>query len=80
MYLIKTKSLNVCLFFYFLISSEFCGNELNETKFSKYVTLLNANILYLCIKQNVDPKLLHADHTLKNLLQLLDTSVSDLGR
>ncbi|VVC36510.1 UV radiation resistance protein/autophagy-related protein 14 [Cinara cedri] len=60
--------------------SEFCGNELNETKFSKYVTLLNANILYLCIKQNVDPKLLHADHTLKNLLQLLDTSVSDLGR
>ncbi|XP_001945788.2 beclin 1-associated autophagy-related key regulator isoform X2 [Acyrthosiphon pisum] len=60
--------------------SEFCGNELNETKFAKYVTHLNANILYLCFSQNVDPKLLHPDHTLKNLLQLLDTSVSDLGR
>ncbi|KAL5238127.1 hypothetical protein ACI65C_005537 [Semiaphis heraclei] len=59
---------------------EFCGNELNETKFAKYVTHLNANILYLCFSQNVDPKLLHPDHTLKNLLLLLDTSVSDLGR
>jgi len=60
--------------------SEFCGNELNEAKFSKYVTHLNANVLYLCFSQNVDPKILHPDYTLKNLLQLLDTSVSDLGR
>lgn len=64
----------------FLYFSEFCGNELNETKFSKYVTHLNANVLYLCFSQNVDPKLLHPDLTLKNLLLLLDTSVSDLGR
>lgn len=60
--------------------SEFCGNELNETKFSKYVAYLNANILYLCISQNVNTKLLHPSHTLKNLLTLLDTSISDLGR
>ncbi|XP_050438468.1 beclin 1-associated autophagy-related key regulator [Adelges cooleyi] len=60
--------------------SEFCGNELNEIKFSKYVTHLNANILYLCFSQNVNPNLLHPDYTLKNLLQLLNTNISDLGR
>lgn len=59
---------------------ELMVDNLNETKFSKYVIYLNANVLYLCFSQNVDPKLLHPDHTLKNLLQLLNTSVIDLGR
>lgn len=46
----------------------------------KCVTYLNANVLYLCLTQNVDPSLLHPAQTIRNLLLLLDPNHSDLGR
>ncbi|XKL64066.1 hypothetical protein PGB90_004152 [Kerria lacca] len=63
-----------------LLYCEFCVKHLNERKFIKCVTHLNANILMLCLTQNVDPGLLQSSQTIRNLLLLLDTTHSDLGR
>ncbi|KAJ1528807.1 hypothetical protein ONE63_007184 [Megalurothrips usitatus] len=60
--------------------SDFCGTELSEPKFAKRVARLNWNVLHLCFSQNVSPDLLHPNHTLANVLHLLNTQVSDLGR
>ncbi|KAE8746410.1 beclin 1-associated autophagy-related key regulator-like [Frankliniella occidentalis] len=60
--------------------SDFCGTELSEQKFAKRVARLNWNVLHLCFSQSVSPDLLHPNHTLSNILHLLDTQVSDLGR
>lgn len=76
---VLSKHLNVILP-YRLKLNAFCGDGLNEDKFSKYVNYLNANVVHLCLSQNVDPKLLHPRQTVKNLLLLFDTSVCDLGR
>lgn len=73
--------------YYFLISnyakiicSDFCGTELSEQKFAKRVARLNWNVLHLCFSQNVSPEILQPNHTLSNILHLLNTQVSDLGR
>ncbi|XP_065216729.1 beclin 1-associated autophagy-related key regulator isoform X2 [Planococcus citri] len=63
-----------------LYYSDFCEKHLNERRFMKCVTFLNANVLYLCLTQNVDPSLLHPSQTIRNLLLLLNPEHSDLGR
>lgn len=63
-----------------LCYSEFCGPEVSEQKFARRVARLNWNVLHLCFSQSVDPNLLKPFHTLHNILHLLDTQVSDLGR
>lgn len=60
--------------------SEFCGHELSEQQFFHKVAKLNANILHLCLSQNVDPLILHPKQTILNLLLLLNPETSDLGR
>ncbi|GLH05602.1 Uncharacterized protein GBIM_11196 [Gryllus bimaculatus] len=63
-----------------LCYSDFCGHELKTPQFIRRVARLNSNVLHLCFSQNVNPNLLHPSHTLQNILHLLDTEVSDLGR
>ncbi|GFG28420.1 hypothetical protein Cfor_11343 [Coptotermes formosanus] len=63
-----------------LCYSEFCGHEMTDTQFARRVAKLNSNVLHLCYTQNVNPELLHPARTLHNILLLLDTEVSDLGR
>ncbi|XP_022196498.2 beclin 1-associated autophagy-related key regulator [Nilaparvata lugens] len=63
-----------------LCYSEFCGSEVSEHKFARRVARLNWNVLHLCFSQRVDARHLQPTHTLHNLLLLLDTSFSDLGR
>jgi len=60
--------------------SEFCGHEMTDTQFAHRVAKLNSNVLHLCYTQNVNPELLHPARTLHNILLLLNTEVSDLGR
>lgn len=74
-------------FYYFLLEikclfcfSEFCGHEMTDTQFAHRVAKLNSNVLHLCYTQNVNPELLHPARTLHNILLLLNTEVSDLGR
>lgn len=57
-----------------LFFSEFFSSDLNESQFLQKVAKLNANILYLCLSQNIDSELLHPRHTVKNLLHLLHSS------
>nr|CAD7202153.1 unnamed protein product [Timema douglasi] len=63
-----------------LCYSDFCGHEMSDPTFARRVAKLNANVLHLCFLQNVEPERLHSTHTLHNVLNLLDTTVSDLGR
>lgn len=63
-----------------LCYSDFCTHELNEEKFSRKATKLNMNILHLCFSQNVSPELLHPRHTVRNLLLLVNSESSELGR
>ncbi|XP_058789869.1 beclin 1-associated autophagy-related key regulator [Phymastichus coffea] len=65
---------------YKLAYSEFCGSEVSDQKFAKKVARLNSNILHLCFTQNTDTSVLQPMHTLQNLMYLLNTDVSDLGR
>jgi beclin 1-associated autophagy-related key regulator len=60
--------------------SDFCGHEMTDTQFAHRVAKLNSNVLHLCYTQNVNPELLHPARTLHNILLLLNTEVSDLGR
>ncbi|XP_076321786.1 beclin 1-associated autophagy-related key regulator-like isoform X2 [Tachypleus tridentatus] len=63
-----------------LCYSEFCSHELTEEQFAHKVAKLNANVLHLCLSQNVDSNLLSPRRTIPNLILLLDPNVSDLGR
>ncbi|XP_033216682.1 beclin 1-associated autophagy-related key regulator [Belonocnema kinseyi] len=65
---------------YKLAYSEFCGNEMSEHKFTRKVARLNSNVVHLCISQNTDITVLHPMKTLQNLMHLLNTEISDLGR
>jgi hypothetical protein len=53
---------------------------MTDAQFAHRVAKLNSNVLYLCYTQNVNPELLHPARTLHNILLLLNTEVSDLGR
>ncbi|XP_031784462.1 beclin 1-associated autophagy-related key regulator [Nasonia vitripennis] len=65
---------------YKLAYSEFYGSEMSDQKFARKVARLNSNILHLCFTQNTDTSVLHPMHTLQNLMHLLNTEISDLGR
>lgn len=65
---------------YKVTCGEFCGNELSDQKFARKVARLNSNVLHLCFTQNTDIEVLHPMHTLQNLMHLLNTEISDLGR
>lgn len=53
---------------------------MDEQQFARRVARLNANVLQLCFSQSVCPDVLHPARTLNNILQLINTDVSDLGR
>ncbi|XP_012272114.1 beclin 1-associated autophagy-related key regulator isoform X2 [Orussus abietinus] len=65
---------------YKLAYSEFCGSEMSDQKFARKVARLNSNVLHLCFTQNTNVAVLHPMHTLQNLMHLLNTEISDLGR
>ncbi|XP_061387131.1 beclin 1-associated autophagy-related key regulator [Musca vetustissima] len=58
---------------------DFC-RKLNEEQFLRKVSRLNSNIMYLAYTQQVKLRSLNENHTLENLLILLDPEKSDLGR
>lgn len=53
---------------------------MSDQKFARKVARLNSNVLHLCFTQNTDIEVLHPMHTLQNLMHLLNTEISDLGR
>lgn len=53
---------------------------MSDQKFAKKVARLNSNVLHLCFTQNTNTAVLHPMHTLQNLMHLLNTEISDLGR
>lgn len=59
--------------------SDFCKKELNEQSFSRKVSRLNTNILYLCYTQRVKLNTLSPKHTLENISKLLNLDYSNLG-
>ncbi|XP_043478016.1 beclin 1-associated autophagy-related key regulator isoform X1 [Leptopilina heterotoma] len=63
-----------------LAYSEFCGSEMSDQKFARKVARLNSNVLHLCFTQNTDTTVLHPMQTLQNLMHLLNTEITDLGR
>uniref|UniRef100_A0ABD2X1I5 Beclin 1-associated autophagy-related key regulator n=1 Tax=Trichogramma kaykai TaxID=54128 RepID=A0ABD2X1I5_9HYME len=65
---------------YKLAYGEFYGSEMSDQKFARKVARLNSNILHLCFSQNTETSVLHPMHTLQNLIHLLNTDISDLGR
>ncbi|XP_076288970.1 autophagy related protein 14 isoform X1 [Lasioglossum baleicum] len=65
---------------YKLAYGEFCENEMSNQKFARKVARLNSNVLHLCFTQNTNTTVLHPMHTLQNLMHLLNTEISDLGR
>ncbi|XP_076645287.1 autophagy related protein 14 [Halictus rubicundus] len=65
---------------YKLAYGEFCENEMSDQKFARKVARLNSNVLHLCFTQNTNITVLHPMHTLQNLMHLLNTEISDLGR
>ncbi|KAB0803853.1 hypothetical protein PPYR_00823 [Photinus pyralis] len=60
--------------------SDLCGSDMKEQTFARRVARLNANILQLCFSQSTNLESLHSAHTLHNIMQLIDPSLSDLGR
>ncbi|XP_075146847.1 autophagy related protein 14 [Haematobia irritans] len=64
---------------YKLAYGDFC-RKLNEEQFKRKVSRLNSNIMYLAYTQQVQLRTLKENHTLENLLILLDPEKSDLGR
>lgn len=81
-----TQLVNILAFYldvrlpYKMTYSDFCGSDMDEQQFARRVARLNANVLQLCFSQSVCPDVLHPARTLNNILQLLNTDVSDLGR
>ncbi|XP_005185860.2 beclin 1-associated autophagy-related key regulator [Musca domestica] len=64
---------------YKVVYGDFC-RKLNEEQFLRKVSRLNSNIMYLAYTQQVKLRALNDNHTLENLLVLLDPEKSDLGR
>uniref|UniRef100_A0A240SX83 Beclin 1-associated autophagy-related key regulator n=1 Tax=Glossina pallidipes TaxID=7398 RepID=A0A240SX83_GLOPL len=62
-----------------LAYGDFC-KKLSEEQFLRKVSRLNSNIMYLAYTQQVQLRALNENHTLENLLILLDPEKSDLGR
>ncbi|GAB6021093.1 hypothetical protein CHUAL_003726 [Chamberlinius hualienensis] len=60
--------------------SDFCIQELSPKEFEGLVGKLNANVVHLCLSQNVNPEFLRAKRTAANLALLLDPTSCDLGR
>lgn len=56
------------------------GHEMSDQKFARKVARLNSNVLHLCFTQNTNTRVLHPMHTLQNLMHLLNTEITDLGR
>ncbi|XP_046607390.1 beclin 1-associated autophagy-related key regulator [Neodiprion virginianus] len=65
---------------YKLPYSDFCSNEMTDQKFARKVARLNSNVLHLCFTQNTNLSYLHPTHTLQNIMHLLNTDISNLGR
>ncbi|KAH8346791.1 hypothetical protein KR084_011954 [Drosophila pseudotakahashii] len=59
---------------------DFCRKLLNEEQFRRKISRLNSNIMYLAYTQQVKLRALIEQHTLENLLAILDLERSDLGR
>ncbi|XP_018571813.1 beclin 1-associated autophagy-related key regulator isoform X2 [Anoplophora glabripennis] len=60
--------------------SDFCSNNMGEQQFIRRIARLNANILYMCFSQNVNPHSLNAYETIHNMLRLIQDENADLGR
>ncbi|XP_066158915.1 beclin 1-associated autophagy-related key regulator [Euwallacea fornicatus] len=65
---------------YKMVYSDFSSTTLKECQFNKRVARLNANILHLCVSQNVDLSSLSPTLTIHNILQLRDNESAELGR
>ncbi|XP_037951515.1 beclin 1-associated autophagy-related key regulator [Teleopsis dalmanni] len=63
---------------YKLAYGDFC-KKLNEEQFLRRVTKLNSNIMYLAYTQQVMLRALNENHTLENILAILDAEKSNLG-
>ncbi|XP_064553180.1 beclin 1-associated autophagy-related key regulator [Drosophila montana] len=59
---------------------DFCRKLLNEEQFLRKVCRVNNNIMYLAYSQQVKLRALNEQHTLENILAILDLDRSDLGR
>lgn len=59
---------------------DFCRKLLNEEQFLRKVCRVNNNIMYLAYTQQVKLRALNEQHTLENILAILDLERSDLGR
>ncbi|XP_068157222.1 beclin 1-associated autophagy-related key regulator [Drosophila tropicalis] len=59
---------------------DFCRKLLNEEQFLRKVSRVNNNIMYLAYTQQVKLRDLNEQHTLENILAILDLERSDLGR
>ncbi|BFF92604.1 beclin 1-associated autophagy-related key regulator [Drosophila madeirensis] len=59
---------------------DFCRKLLNEEQFLRKVSRVNSNIMYLAYTQQVKLRALNEQHTLENILAILDLERSDLGR
>lgn len=59
---------------------DFCGKQISDQKIARKVARLNSNVLHLCLTQNTKLEVSHPMHTLQNLMHLLNTGISDLGR
>ncbi|XP_055849333.1 beclin 1-associated autophagy-related key regulator [Episyrphus balteatus] len=62
-----------------LAYGDFC-KKLNEEQFTRKVSRLNTNIMYLAYTQRVKLRLLKEKHTLENIIATLDLDKSELGR
>ncbi|XP_074035770.1 beclin 1-associated autophagy-related key regulator isoform X2 [Leptinotarsa decemlineata] len=60
--------------------SDYCSSFMDEEQFTRRLTRLNANILYLLFLQNVNLKELKSAQTIRNLLRLVEDKFCDLGR
>ncbi|XP_023169301.2 beclin 1-associated autophagy-related key regulator [Drosophila hydei] len=60
--------------------SDFCRKMRNEEQFLRKVCRVNNNIMYLAYSQMVKLRALNEQHTLENILAILDLDRSDLGR
>ena len=64
---------------FFSYCRDFC-KKLNEEQFLRKVSRLNSNIMYLAYTQQVKLRSINENHTLENMLIILDPDKSDLGR
>ena len=60
--------------------SDFCLRDLSASEFKLAVQRLNANVMYLCLSQNVNTQMLHPKRTLHNIYICLQSDHMELGR